>query len=230
MISTCQLCRASLLNRLVLGILVPALALSAYGQSLPSRIGDLDGDGQATVLDLVQLINYLGGNADVLPNRPGVTLKEREAFADVDQNGVVDQRDEDALTDAILEIRSLPPFPPATITETSPANSEESVSPTRTVILRFSRRIDPTTINSNNFYLIANGERLAGRIEVSSTEKFATFFPTDPFPASTEIRILVDGSLILDRWGLSVDVGAARTLPAASQTLPAVSQIGRAHV
>ena len=95
-------------------------------------------------------------------------------------------------------------FPAARIRKASPANGEELVSPARTVVLRFDRRIDPGTLSSTNFYLIANGQRLPGRIEVSSTRRFATFFPSNAFPASTEIRIVVDGTNLRaeDGWRL----------------------------
>lgn len=94
---------------------------------------------------------------------------------------------------------------PAAIESLSPANGEEQVSLTRETIVRFDETIDPTTINSESFYLIANGERIAGRIRVSPTEKFATFFYASPLPASTEVRAILDGNLVRGRDGRFVD-------------------------
>ena len=77
--------------------------------------------------------------------------------------------------------------------------------PTREVIVRFDTQIDPTTVDASSFYLIANGQQLPGNVRVSSTREFATFFPAQPVPASTEVRVVVDGSMILDTAGNPVD-------------------------
>ncbi|MBX9579612.1 MAG: Ig-like domain-containing protein [Gemmataceae bacterium] len=113
---------------------------------------------------------------------------------------------------------------PTTISEISPTNGEELVSLTRETVVRFDSPVDPATVTPDSFYLIANGERLSGRIRVSSTERFATFFYDAPLPASTEVRAAVDGNVITGRDGLRLDadgdgepggVGTAdfRTLP-----------------
>ncbi len=94
---------------------------------------------------------------------------------------------------------------PVGITEISPANGEEMVNVTRETIVRFDGQVDPDTVNEDSFYLIANGQRLPGSIQVSSTERFATFFYDEPLPASTEVRVVVDGDLIMGRDGLSLD-------------------------
>jgi hypothetical protein len=87
----------------------------------------------------------------------------------------------------------------------SPADGEERISLSRDTVIRFGKKIDPTTVNNDSFYLIANGERVAGRIKVSSTEEFATFFYDAPLPAATAIRVVVDGNKIIGRDGLAVD-------------------------
>lgn len=46
---------------------------------------------------------------------------------------------------------------------------------------------------------------LSGRLVVSSTERFATFFPDQPLPASTALVVAVDGDLIMGRDGLALD-------------------------
>jgi membrane-associated phospholipid phosphatase/methionine-rich copper-binding protein CopC len=87
----------------------------------------------------------------------------------------------------------------------SPANGEEMVGLNRDTVVNFGKKIDPTTVNSDNFYLIANGQRVAGKIKVSSTEEFATFFYDSPLPSSTEVRVVVDGSKITGRDGVTID-------------------------
>ena len=87
----------------------------------------------------------------------------------------------------------------------SPSNGEEMVALTRETIVRFNTKIDPSTVNQESFYVIANGERLQGRIVVSSTEEFATFFYDEPLPQSTEVRVVVDGDKIKSRSGVAID-------------------------
>ena len=91
------------------------------------------------------------------------------------------------------------------ITEVSPADGEALVSLTREAIIRFSERVDPATITPESVQFIALGQDVPGRLAVSSTERFVTFFPQNPWPASTEIRIAVDGSLIQSRNGDRLD-------------------------
>jgi hypothetical protein len=87
----------------------------------------------------------------------------------------------------------------------SPADGEEKISLNRDTVIRFGKKVDPVTVNSDSFYLIANGQQVAGRIGVSSTEEFATFFYDVPLPSSTSIRVVVDGNKIIGRDGLAVD-------------------------
>jgi hypothetical protein len=119
----------------------------------------------------------------------------------------------DANLDGRVSLADLPLLPrnlgavirPATIVETSPANGEGHVNLARETIVRFSERIDPATITPDSFHLIATGERVPGRILVSSTERFATFFYDTALPASTEVRIVVDGNRIRGRDGALLD-------------------------
>jgi hypothetical protein len=108
--------------------------------------------------------------------------------------------------------------------EISPANGEGMVALTRETIVRFGRKVDPATVTEDAIYLIANGERIEGRIVVSSTEEFATFFYDQPLPQSTEVRVVVDGEKILDRDGNTLDANndgiAGGILTADFRTLP----------
>ena len=95
--------------------------------------------------------------------------------------------------------------PPVTVAEVSPFNGEEMVALAREVVVRFEGAIDPDTVTQDAFYLIANSVRVEGSIRVSNTAQFATFFHDDPLPASTEVRVMVDGDLILTAEGDRVD-------------------------
>ncbi len=130
---------------------------------------------------------------------------------------------------------------PTGIGEVSPAAGERLVSVNRETVIRFDEQVDPDSItgggktllvtaapaNSSGappIHVIANGQRLGGRLIVSSTERFATFYFDDPLPASTEVRIVVDGQRIMGRDGLLLDAdgnnepGGVRT--ADFRTLP----------
>ncbi len=91
------------------------------------------------------------------------------------------------------------------ITDVSPADGEALVSLTREAIIRFSERVNPATITPESVKFIASGQEVPGRLVVSSTERFATFFPESPWPASTVIRLSVGGSLIQARNGDRLD-------------------------
>ena len=110
----------------------------------------------------------------------------------------------DLLADTILGIT---PLPMAHIQEADPGNGEDSGSLLRSGIIRFERRIDPASITANAFYLIANGEQVPGHIEVSPTELFATFFPSNSLSASTAVRVVVegDGMRARDGWAMDAD-------------------------
>ena len=113
---------------------------------------------------------------------------------------------------------------PVSITEISPSNGEEMVTLNREAIIRFSKAVDPATVTSDAIKVIALGEEVLGRIVVSSTEKFATFFPDNPWNPSTEVRIQIDGSQIIGRDGNALDAdndGAPGGLTTADfRTLP----------
>src|SRR5437868_13799261 len=62
----------------------------------PTILGDLDADGQITVLDLVTLINHINGSATLAP--------ELRGYADVNGDGYLNAADVDMLVDAILGV------------------------------------------------------------------------------------------------------------------------------
>ncbi|MDJ0658213.1 MAG: Ig-like domain-containing protein [Crocosphaera sp.] len=94
---------------------------------------------------------------------------------------------------------------PPSITEITPTDGSEMVSLTRETVVRFNVEIDPNTVTEESLYLIANGQRIAGRRVVSSTKKFVTFFYDEPLPSSTEIRVVVDGDKITTMNGIAID-------------------------
>lgn len=89
--------------------------------------------------------------------------------------------------------------------EIQPVNGEGLVALSRKPRVNFSAKVDPTTVTNESFYLIANGNRIAGRIDASPTEEFAVFFPDEDLPAATEVRLVVNGDMIMSRSGVAID-------------------------
>ena len=112
-------------------------------------------------------------------------LNLTEPLADGDYQLVVDEAIAD-LAGNTLEGETTFDFTiqdPVGIREISPSNGEEFVNLTRETIVRFDGKVDPTTITEDAFYFIANGDRIPGRIVVSSTEEFVTFFYDEHLPS-----------------------------------------------
>ena len=85
-----------------------------HSAAVPKLIGDLNEDGEATVLDIVRLMNFLNGRASI-PASSGVQLSDfgpyaplPAIYADINEDGVIDQKDVELLEQAILGYRSLP--------------------------------------------------------------------------------------------------------------------------
>jgi hypothetical protein len=77
------------------------LLLSA--SALPVKLGDLDEDGRATVLDMVRLANHLDGTT--------LLSSDLVLFADMNQDGILNDADASALANAILGRVPLPDPP-----------------------------------------------------------------------------------------------------------------------
>ncbi|MEL6107142.1 MAG: Ig-like domain-containing protein [Planctomycetota bacterium] len=87
----------------------------------------------------------------------------------------------------------------------SPAEGEEMVNVARETIVRFDGEIDAASVTEDSFYVIANSERVPGRVVVSSTNRFATYFYDEALPPSTEVRVMVDGDAIKNLDGIPID-------------------------
>lgn len=87
----------------------------------------------------------------------------------------------------------------------SPSDGTKMVSLTREVRVDFNTKIDPSTLTNDSFYLIANGNRIAGRIDISPTNLFLNFFYDETLPPSTEVRVVIDGNLIKTPDGVAID-------------------------
>lgn len=91
------------------------------------------------------------------------------------------------------------------IAEVTPGDGEQHVSLNRPVKVRFDNPINPATVDSDSFYVMAGGEKVAGSVEVEGDLKTVAFYPDANWPVSNLMQIYVDGDKIQDAAGLAVD-------------------------
>lgn len=127
-------------------VVVWALLLSSFPlKALPQKLGDLDEDGKRTVLDIYRIVSHINKASSLSP--------ERALFADVNQDGFVNEIDAGMVAEAILGLAQLPEFPFLRIRETSPAHGEGDVAVTRETVIRFTLPLSTNTIfTTQNFH------------------------------------------------------------------------------
>ncbi|MDA1056134.1 MAG: Ig-like domain-containing protein [Planctomycetota bacterium] len=94
---------------------------------------------------------------------------------------------------------------PTGIREVSPANGEQQVRLHRELKVYLDEPIDPSTVSVNSFHAMAKGEQLAGTIRVSSDERSISLFLDQLLPASSRVRLSIDGDQIIGRDGFALD-------------------------
>jgi len=162
-------------------------------------LGDLDGDGEATVLDLVRMINHINGSTYL--------SSQLTFFADMNQDGSVNQTDIALLSDVILGVAPFVDFPLATIRQTSPAAGEQNVAVTRETIFRFSQPLATNTfLGPQHIYAAFGGRRLLSRVELSSDHLTVTLFYLENLPGSARVRVTFDAPGLSDFLGRPVDL------------------------
>jgi len=173
-------------------------------QPLPTRLGDLNGDEEVNVLDLVILINHINAaqsGAGVSPaGSPGILPGELVPFADMNGDAFVNQTDIDLLADVILGL----PLSSRPITF-EPASGSSEVGVTVRPKATFPRPIDVSTLNSNNFYASFAGQKLPARIVPAPNGTFAWLFFDPSMPNASQVQITVDGATIRTLVGTPLD-------------------------
>lgn len=179
-------------------------ALPAH--ALPTLRGDLDEDGQLTVLDLTRLSNHIKGTH---PLSAALAL-----YADINGDGFLNDGDQQELVKLILGTRTPEALPLAAVRESSPFSGESGVALTREVIVRFTMPLsanttlstyDVNTQSPGDFHAEAGGRRLLTRCELSGDRTKATLFFLEPVPASTRVTVTFDGVGINDLVGRQID-------------------------
>ena len=167
--------------------------------ALPQKLGDLDEDGQPTVVDIARLVNHLKGttplSTDLLP------------FADVNQDNTVNQADVNLLANIILGLAPFQDLPTTGIVEVSPANGENGVAVSRETIFRFNHPLAPSTLlTTNDLCACFGGRQILSRIELSTDRKKVTLFYQEPLPASARVRVTFNGTNVTDYLGRALDL------------------------
>ena len=178
-------------------------AASLVAQVYPTKLGDLNVDGQVDVRDLVLLLNHLNRSQPATPEITSSLLP----FANIDQDAFINQQDVDALTEIILGTRPVQEFPFARVLETSPASGEAGVTVTRETVFRLTQPLGTNSlVTKSNLYATFGGRQILARCELSSDRRTVTLFYQENLPASARVRVTFGGSNLRDFLGRPFDL------------------------
>ncbi len=166
---------------------------------LPLKLGDLDEDGVPTILDVAKLAAHFRGTH---PLTPQVAL-----FADMNQDGALNEADQEALASEILQLSTPRDLPLTTIRETSPARGEADVAVTRETILHFAHPLSPfTSIDTTRFHADFGGRKILSCVDLARDRKKVTLFYLEPLPSNARVIVTFDGNGLLDLIGRPLDM------------------------
>ena len=175
-----------------------SLGLLPCSIAADSTLGDIDGDGVVSVLDIVRLNNHAAKKASLGENQ--------KILADVDQDGVINDADRDLLVQEILETRDPASLPLAKVRETSPSSGESDVAVTRETILYFTIPLhESTTIDTTKLTAKFGDRKLLTRAALSSDRRKATLFYLEPIPASATVTVSLDSTGLKDLIDRPID-------------------------
>ena len=144
---------------------------------------DIDGDGIDDVYEFQR--------QDILN-----PLNSADAEEDPDGNGRTH------LQEFLVDESSL-----AFIQQSSPFAGETGVALTRETVVTLTEPLSPaSTVTSQEYYAESNGAPLTGRIQVSKDRKRLTLFYDELLPASSRVRVSLDGDNLVDVHGRPVDL------------------------
>lgn len=164
----------------------------------PLLLGDLNADGQVSVLDITRLQLHLSG-----ANPLSV---QEQLYADVNQDGLVTDADIEAIADVIMGLQPTQGLPPLGVLSASPSSGEGNVSLTRETIFRFTQPLASTNvINTNTLYATFGGRRILSRVELANDKRGLTLFYLEPLPSSARVHVTLNGSSLTGLLGTQLD-------------------------
>jgi RHS repeat-associated protein len=109
-----------------------------------------------------------------------------------------------------------------TVVAVAPTNGATNVGLSAQVVLTFSKSLNPSTINTNNFALLVNGQRSSVGISTSADNRTVTLNGYG-LPASSAVTVVAT-SAVTDFWGNSLENFESQftTAPPMNTTQPAV--------
>ncbi|MCX6973026.1 MAG: SUMF1/EgtB/PvdO family nonheme iron enzyme [Verrucomicrobia bacterium] len=161
-------------------------------------LGDIDGDRVVTVLDIVNLNKHA--------SKQGTLDEGEKIYADLNQDGVINDADREMMVKGILETETPENLPLAKVREASPTSGESNVAVTRETILYLTMPLSANaTINTSNLYAKFGDRKLLTRAELSSDKRKVTVFYLEPIPASATITVYLDSTGLSDLVNRPID-------------------------
>ena len=179
---------------LLLTIGLAFLGFPRLVSAAPLVPGDVDGSGKASIRDHVLVLLHAGGT----------TLSdERLVLADLDQDGDVDAADAGILVDALMGRDAAVAV---THLATSPVDGAGDVAVTRETVLRLRRPLsEDSTPSASNVVASIGDDPISARVHLSHDRRTITLFYLLRLPASTRVRVTIDGDELLDAFGEPID-------------------------
>ncbi len=167
-------------------------------QAESDSLGDLDKDGVFTAHDLARLVGHTAGTS--------LLAETLLPFADLNQDGVINDADHAELVKLILETSTPQSLPLAHVRSASPHNGAGGVAVTRETILYFSMPLALNAVlDTTQFYAEFGGRKILSRAEISSDKKKATLFYQEPLPSNARIHVTFAPTGLNDLIGRPVD-------------------------
>lgn len=161
-------------------------------------LGDIDGDGVVSVLDIVNLNKHA--------SKQGTLEEGEKIYADLNQDGVINDADREILVKGILETETPEKLPLAKVREVSPTRGESNVAVTRETILYLTMPLSSNaTIDTSKLYAKFGDRKLLTRAELSSDKRKVTLFYLEPIPASATITVYLDSTGLSDLVNRPID-------------------------
>ncbi len=179
--------------------LLLGVACVTQAWAVPTKLGDLDDDDTHSANDLAKLVAHSSG---------AILLSETLIpFADLNQDGAVNNTDQEELVKLILESREPQTLPLAKVRQHSPYSDEGDVSVTRETVVQFTMPLSLTaSLDPTQFYADANGRRILSRVEIASDRRKATLFFLEPLPSNSRVRVVMEPTTLKDLLNRDMDL------------------------
>jgi len=176
------------------------------GQAINVLGNDTDLNGDETIVASSIVITVPPSNGTATPNSDGtITYVPKTSFTGSDQFSYTVSD-----TAGAVSIPAVVRISPVNIASVSPNDGDRAVKVDRPVTVRFSTAVDLSNAELA-IDVFALGEELPGRMEISRTQEFVTFYPETPFPDQTRLRVRVNGDVLRDLNGNLVDINGDET-------------------